>query len=57
MLVTPAWMSATIPGTDIFVCRKIALMRHKWLQDGIEKTNNNATGQGVSGTLRTDVQE
>jgi hypothetical protein len=27
------------------------------LQAGIEKTNNNATGKGVSGKLRTDVQE
>jgi hypothetical protein len=27
------------------------------LQAGIEKTNNNTTGKGVSGALRTDVQE
>jgi hypothetical protein len=27
------------------------------LQAGIEKHNNNATGKGVSGALRTDVQE
>jgi len=27
------------------------------LLGGIDKTNNNATGQGVSGALRTDVQE
>jgi hypothetical protein len=27
------------------------------LQAGIEKTNNNATGKGASGALRTDVQE
>ena len=28
-----------------------------WRHDGIEKTNNNATGQGMSAALRTDVQE
>jgi hypothetical protein len=27
------------------------------LQPGSEKTNNNATGKGFSGALRTDVQE
>jgi hypothetical protein len=27
------------------------------LQAGIEKTNNNATGKGVSGALRKDAQE
>ena len=50
-------MSATIPGTDICVCRKITMMRQNKAINGIEKTNNNATGQGMSAALRTDVQE
>jgi hypothetical protein len=33
------------------------MMRQNKAINGIEKTNNNATGQGVSGTLRMDVQE
>jgi hypothetical protein len=39
-----------VPGTPDAVAKT-------GLQAGIEKTNNNTTGKGVSGALRTDVQE